>query len=66
LSDTGVGIPPGQLTEAFKPLITHKRGGLGVGLALARRIAQRYGGQLELRSQEGRGATVSLRLPIAR
>lgn len=65
LSDTGIGIPPEQLAEAFKPLITHKRGGLGVGLALARRIVQRYGGQLELHSQEGQGATASLRLPIA-
>ncbi len=65
LSDTGIGIPPGQLAEVFKPLITHKRGGLGVGLALARRITQRYGGQLELHGQEGQGATASLRLPIA-
>jgi signal transduction histidine kinase len=64
LSDTGVGLPPEQLAEAFKPWITHKRGGLGVGLALARRIAQRYGGRLELRSQEGRGTTASLQLPI--
>ena len=64
LGDTGVGISPGQLTEAFKPLITHKPGGLGVGLALARRIARRYGGELELRSQEGQGTTALLWLPI--
>ncbi|HRC72588.1 MAG TPA: ATP-binding protein [Candidatus Competibacter sp.] len=66
LSDTGAGISPERLAEVFTPLITHKPRGLGVGLALARRIAQRYGGQLELRSQPGQGTTASLQLPIAR
>ncbi|HHW78833.1 MAG TPA: HAMP domain-containing histidine kinase [Xanthomonadaceae bacterium] len=66
LSDTGVGIPPEKLVEVFKPLITDKRNGLGVGLALARRIVQRCGGQLELRSQQGRGATALLQLPMTR
>jgi len=66
LSDTGAGIPPETLAEVFKPLVTGKRNGLGVGLALARRIAQRSGGQLELRSRPGHGTTASLQLPIAR
>ncbi len=65
LTDTGVGIPPERLAEVFKPLITGKRDGLGVGLALARRIAQRSGGQLELRSRPGHGTTALLQLPIA-
>lgn len=66
LSDTGVGIPPEKLAEVFEPLITSKHNGLGVGLALARRIAQRSGGRLELCSQQGQGTTVLLQLPIAR
>ncbi len=66
LSDTGAGIPPEKLAEVFKPLITNKRNGLGVGLALARRIVQRSGGQLELHSRTGQGTTALLQLPIAR
>ena len=66
LSDTGAGISPDRLAEVFTPFITHKPQGLGVGLALARRIAQRYGGQLDLRSQPGKGTTASLQLPIVR
>ncbi|MBL8250755.1 MAG: two-component sensor histidine kinase [Candidatus Competibacter sp.] len=64
LNDSGAGIPADRLEEAFKPLVTHKPNGLGVGLALARRIAQRCGGQLDLRSEPGKGATASLQLPI--
>ncbi|MCP5133155.1 MAG: two-component sensor histidine kinase [Gammaproteobacteria bacterium] len=65
LSDTGTGLSPEQLAEAFKPFVSHKRHGLGVGLALARRIVQRYGGRLELCSQPGAGATALLQLPLA-
>lgn len=64
LNDTGAGIPADRLAEAFKPLVSHKPNGLGVGLALARRIAQRYGGQLDLHSEPGKGTTASLQLPI--
>lgn len=65
LSDTGTGLSPEQLADAFKPFVSHKRRGLGVGLALARRIVQRYGGHLELCSQPGVGATALLQLPLA-
>jgi len=65
LSDTGVGLSPEQLAAVFKPFVSYKRRGLGVGLALARRIVQRYGGRLDLRSQEGVGAAVLLQLSLA-
>lgn len=65
LSDTGLGIAAKQLDEVFRPLVSYKRSGLGVGLGLARRILRRYGGELRLVSREHEGTTVSLNLPVA-
>ncbi|MCB1778184.1 MAG: two-component sensor histidine kinase, partial [Candidatus Competibacteraceae bacterium] len=65
MNDTGIGLSPEQLAGVFKPFVSYKQRGLGVGLALARRIIQRYGGQLELRSQPGAGATACLQLSLA-
>ena len=58
-------LSPEQLASVFKPFVSYKQRGLGVGLALARRIVQRYGGRLELRSQPGAGATAYLQLSLA-
>lgn len=65
MNDTGIGLSPEQLASVFKPFVSYKQRGLGVGLALARRIVQRYGGRLELRSQPGAGATAYLQLSLA-
>lgn len=64
LSDTGSGISAQQLNTVYQPLVSYKAGGLGIGLALARRILARYGGHLELFSREGRGTTAELQLPV--
>ncbi|WP_088286236.1 sensor histidine kinase [Ideonella sp. A 288] len=64
VGDTGVGIEPERLGEAFKPFQTGKPRGLGLGLALVRRFVQRIGGEVELTSEPGRGTQVQLRLPI--
>jgi two-component system sensor histidine kinase HydH len=64
LSDTGIGLSPEQLATAFKPFVSSKQRGLGVGLALARRIVQRYGGRLELHNREGAGAAALLQLSL--
>lgn len=63
LTDTGVGIPKQQLKEVLEPLVSFKSGGLGVGLPLAKRILQRYDGNLQISSNEGSGTTVLLQLP---
>ncbi|MFO0995222.1 MAG: ATP-binding protein [Alphaproteobacteria bacterium] len=65
VSDTGAGLTAEAARKAFRPFFTTKQGGLGVGLALSRRIVARYGGTLDLASATGRGTTAILRLPVA-
>ena len=66
INDTGVGIPPEQLNDIFKPFRTTKPKGLGMGLALARRIVRRFGGTIAIESEVGTGSTVRLSLRAAR
>jgi two-component system, NtrC family, sensor histidine kinase HydH len=63
VTDTGPGIPDEMLHKAFEPFQTGKAAGLGVGLALGRRIAERMGGSLDLANGAFHGAVVTLRLP---
>ncbi len=65
VADSGFGIPADKIDGLFDPLVSHKQGGLGVGLALARQIVQRYAGQISLRSEPGQGTTVTIELPLA-
>jgi len=64
--DTGVGISESQMKQIFKPYFTTKQNGIGVGLALAKRIMERHRGEIHLMSKPGKGTTVLLRLPAAR
>jgi PAS domain S-box-containing protein len=68
--DTGRGVPAGQLESIFGMFVQGKEavhrvgGGLGVGLALARRIAEMHDGTVEAKSEgEGKGSEFILRLP---
>jgi signal transduction histidine kinase len=63
VADTGPGIPPEVLARVFDPYFTTKRGGLGLGLTIARRIVDAHGGTIEVESQPGRGTRVRVRLP---
>jgi PAS domain S-box-containing protein len=71
--DTGFGIPPERLEsvfEMFTQVPEHRAhiggGGLGIGLALSRRLAALHGGTLEAASEGlGKGSEFSLRLPLA-
>jgi signal transduction histidine kinase len=65
LIDNGSGISEQQLRTLFRPLVSYKTGGLGIGLALARRMLERCGGSLELSSRPGHGTTALLQLPAA-
>jgi two-component system, NtrC family, sensor histidine kinase HydH len=60
--DNGPGMTEEQRQRAGRPFHTTKARGLGVGLALARRVLERFGGLLEIASAPGEGTTVRLRL----
>ena len=64
VTDTGVGIPPEQLSRIMEPLYTTKAQGLGLGLglALARAILEKNQGSLYVASEPGKGTTFTLRL----
>lgn len=68
--DTGIGMTPKQLSHLFEPFrrlesaAVHHQGGLGLGLALARKLAELHGGSLEAFSAgPGQGSEFTLRLP---
>lgn len=71
IDDDGPGIPEDQLTEVLKPFVrleasrNRDTGGHGLGLTIARAIAERHGGMLTLANRPEGGLRVSLRLPIA-
>ncbi|QCI12245.1 HAMP domain-containing histidine kinase [Pseudomonas putida] len=65
LTDTGKGMTQQQERMVFKPFYTTKQGGLGVGLALVKRIMERFGGSVSLSSREEEGTRVSLIFNIA-
>jgi two-component system, NtrC family, sensor histidine kinase HydH len=65
VEDSGPGMSAAQLARAGKPFHTTKPRGLGVGLALARRVMERFGGRLEIDSTPGRGTTVRLHMQSA-
>jgi CheY-like chemotaxis protein/anti-sigma regulatory factor (Ser/Thr protein kinase) len=66
VSDTGIGIPAGQLERVFEEFYQvpgARRGGTGLGLPYARRLSGLLGGELTLTSEAGQGTTAVLSLP---
>jgi signal transduction histidine kinase len=68
VEDTGIGISQEELPHVTEPfyqggaLLTGKPKGLGLGLAVAKKVAELHGGELEIQSQPGQGTTVVLRV----
>ena len=63
-TDTGGGMSPANLGRVFEPYFTTKSGGSGLGLLIVRRIVREHGGELALESMEGKGLTLTVRLPL--
>lgn len=64
VSDSGHGIANASAERLFKPFYTTKPRGLGMGLALVRRVVTRLGGQVALVPRAGPGVTVRIELPV--
>lgn len=63
-TDTGTGIPKEKLENIFTEFTTTKRSGLGLGLPITKRIVEAHKGKIFIESEEGRGTTVKIYLPV--
>jgi PAS domain S-box-containing protein len=66
LVDTGVGMDEKTRQQLFNPFFTTKAKGLGLGLAICRRLVEAHGGEIEVESEVGKGTKVTVALPRAR
>jgi signal transduction histidine kinase len=63
VADNGSGIPPDLVPRVFEPRFSTTTSGSGLGLAIVRRLAEGWGGRVELESREGGGTVVTVQLP---
>jgi signal transduction histidine kinase/HAMP domain-containing protein len=63
VADSGAGVPPENLDRVFDLFFTTKSRGTGLGLAICKKIVQDHGGEITIGSAEGRGTTVTVKLP---
>ena len=63
VTDTGSGIPAERLSAIFDDFVTTKRRGLGLGLAISKRIVEQLDGTITVESEMGRGTSFTLRFP---
>jgi signal transduction histidine kinase len=66
IADTGCGIPTERLDTIFDDFVTTKRRGLGLGLAISKKIVEQLGGTITASSAVGVGSTFSLRFPLTK
>src|SRR4029077_10255229 len=70
VKDSGVGVSAGDLPHLFERFYrvgkdrSRARGGVGLGLSIAQRIATAHGGDISVSSEPGSGSTFRMRLPI--
>ncbi len=64
VADTGPGVPEEKREEIFRPYITGRRAGAGLGLAITKRIVSELGGRVWVEENEPQGACFVMRLPV--
>lgn len=64
VEDTGAGISAEKISKIFDPFFTTKQDGLGIGLALTKRVVEEHKGRIEFKSIEGKGSAVTISLPL--
>jgi signal transduction histidine kinase len=66
IADTGTGIPPERLETIFEDFVTTKRRGLGLGLAISKKVVEQLGGTISVASEVGVGSTFTVRFPLTK
>ncbi|MEP6887078.1 MAG: ATP-binding protein [Nitrospirales bacterium] len=66
VADTGIGLSEEDVRRLGEPFFSKRRGGVGLGVALARRIVSEHGGQFIAKSVLGQGTTITISLPASR
>jgi two-component system sensor kinase FixL len=66
VQDTGPGIAEEISQQLFKPFVTTKAGGMGIGLSISKRIVESHGGEMTVSSNEAGGATFRFTLPVVK
>jgi len=64
ISDTGCGIPKGNISRIFDPFYTQKDDGTGLGLAITHSIIEQHKGRIEVQSEVGKGTRFDVYLPL--
>jgi len=65
ITDTGSGIPSERLNAIFDDFVTTKKRGLGLGLAITKRIVEQLGGTITVASEVGKGTMFTMGFPVA-
>jgi signal transduction histidine kinase len=65
VTDDGCGIAPEERKRIFEPFVSLRKGGIGLGLFLSQSFVRRWGGEIAVESEPGRGSTFEIRLPPA-
>jgi signal transduction histidine kinase len=63
IADTGIGVSQENLSRLFDPFFSTKSTGLGLGLAMTKRVIEDHGGKVDFQTTEGKGSTVTISLP---
>jgi signal transduction histidine kinase len=64
VADTGIGIPADRLHTIFEDYVTTKKRGLGLGLAISRRLVEQLDGTIGVESSVGKGTVFTIEFPL--
>ena len=64
VKDTGTGIPREHIPELFEPLVPGRAAGIGLGMAVSKKLVEANGGTIQVKSEVGVGSTFTLSLPV--
>jgi signal transduction histidine kinase len=65
IRDTGTGVAPENQGRLFEPFFTTKKNGTGLGLTISRRIVHEHRGTITAQSENNKGSTFSISLPLS-